>query len=231
MRGTAPRVDFWLLLEYSDIWDRDPVKYNKLPATVQHWLDRTVKYLEEKNRYPRVQMIRRDRAKCTKYSVYTAEHGELRHHSIHSYDEILDLDVCTEIGAKIASNVYFVCTHGTRDKCCAKFGHRTWRKLNELSNGRAWQCSHLGGHRFAPNILVLPQGRLYGRVHVDEAASFYRTIENDEIALDYLRGRSELVPEDQVYESGVVPVRDQPIEIRESCSKTELKVVTPFIEI
>ena len=230
MRGTAPRVDFWLLLEYPVMWDRDPIKTNTLPAGVRFWLDRTIVSLREQRRYPRVQMIRRSRTTQTGYSVYVAQSGELRHHAIHSYDELLDLDVCNTKGETITSNLYFVCTHGTRDKCCAKFGHRAWKVLNGLSSDRVWQCSHLGGHRFAPNVLVLPQGRLYGRVHAEEAELFYRILEKDEIATNYLRGRSDLEPEDQVSDAGTEPVRDTPIQVRESCAKNELKTVYPFIE-
>lgn len=228
--GTAPRVDYWLLLEYSEMWSSDPIETNNLPTEVQQWLNHTICSLQGQGRNPRVQMIRRNRTLRSAYSLYTAQSGVLHHHSIHTYDAILDLDLDKNIGQEVETNVYFVCTHGTRDRCCARHGHRTWTVLNELSNGRAWQCSHLGGHRFAPNVLVLPQGRLFGRVHAEKAESFYRIVEADEIATAHLRGRSEYTPEDQVREAGILPVRGSPIQIRESCTKDELKTVYPFIE-
>lgn len=230
MRGTAPRVNIWMLLEYTDIWAHDPIKSNSLPTDVQLWIHRTVDFLKQGGRYPRVQMIRGSRSERSEYSIYIAESGELRHHKFRSYDEILDLDIYNAPGELVDSNMYFVCTHGTRDRCCAKLGHRTWTVLNELSNGRAWQCSHLGGHRFAPNVLVLPQARLYGRVHAESATSFFRVVEDYGIATAYLRGRSEFEPEEQVREIGIEPERDGPIQIRESCSKNELKTVFPFTE-
>lgn len=231
MRGTAPRVDFWILLEYTEMWAHDPIKSNKLPAHVQLWINRTVDLLREGGRFPRVQMIRGSRTPRSRYSFYIAQSGQLRHLMLHSYDALLDLDVCQDVGELVESNTYFVCTHGTRDKCCAKHGYRTWSVLNELSNGRAWQCSHLGGHRFAPNVLVLPQARLFGRVHAESAERFFRIIEDHKIANAFLRGRSELSPEEQVQELGIEPVRDRPIMIQESCSKLELKTVFPFTEI
>ena len=30
--------------------------------------------------------------------------------------------------------------------------------------GRTWECTHLGGHRFAGNMVCLPDGVVYGRV-------------------------------------------------------------------
>ena len=230
MRGTAPRVDFWILLEYIEMWAPDPIKSNQLPTGVQMWMTRMVALLRERGRFPRVQMIRGNRAANSGYSMYIAQSGQLRHHTLDSYEAILDLNICEDFGELVESNTYFVCTHGTRDLCCAKYGHRTWTVLNELSNGRAWQCSHLGGHRFAPNVLVLPQARLYGRVHAESVASFFRIVEAHEIATKHLRGRSELMPEDQVKELGIEPVRDRPVQIRESCTRTELKTVFPFTE-
>jgi hypothetical protein len=66
-----------------------------------------------------------------------------------------------------------VCTHGARDACCAKFGFPLYRSLVETIRRRglavrAWRCSHLGGHRFAPTLLDLPEGRLFGRVREDD---------------------------------------------------------------
>ncbi len=61
-----------------------------------------------------------------------------------------------------------VCTHGRHDKCCARYGApfyfqsvATISKL-DLSNVRIWQTSHFGGHRFAPTVIDLPDGRYYG---------------------------------------------------------------------
>ena len=53
--------------------------------------------------------------------------------------------------------LFLVCTHGNHDKCCAKFGIPVYEKLQEASVGdQAWQCSHIGGDRFAGNLICLP---------------------------------------------------------------------------
>lgn len=74
-----------------------------------------------------------------------------------------------------------VCTHGARDACCGKFGYGLYREFAGLAQGRApgespvrvWRSSHLGGHRFAPTVLDLPSGRMFGRLaHGDAAAVF-----------------------------------------------------------
>lgn len=61
-----------------------------------------------------------------------------------------------------------ICTHGSHDKCCAKYGNpfytqalATVSSLN-ISNVRVWKSSHFGGHRFAPTAIDFPNGRYYG---------------------------------------------------------------------
>lgn len=70
-----------------------------------------------------------------------------------------------------------VCTHGARDACCGKFGYPIYRELCRLAgNARSgsepvkiWRTSHLGGHRFAPTLLDLPSGRMFGRLTIGDA--------------------------------------------------------------
>ncbi|MEM9087517.1 MAG: sucrase ferredoxin [Cyanobacteria bacterium P01_F01_bin.53] len=74
------------------------------------------------------------------------------------------------IGKSITLQDILVCTHGMRDKCCARFGQPFFREAiqsvrwGELPNTRVWKVSHIGGHRFAPTAISLPDGRYYGRL-------------------------------------------------------------------
>jgi len=74
------------------------------------------------------------------------------------------------LGKPITQKDILVCTHGMRDKCCAKFGQPFFReatqsaKQGKLPNTRVWRVSHIGGHRFAPTAISLPDGRYYGRL-------------------------------------------------------------------
>jgi hypothetical protein len=63
-----------------------------------------------------------------------------------------------------------VCIHGMRDFCCGSVGAALAVSLTnqELPEGvRLWRTSHTGGHRFAPNLIVLPEGTLWA--YADEA--------------------------------------------------------------
>ena len=63
-----------------------------------------------------------------------------------------------------------VCTHGTRDSCCGRRGTNLAVELaasGRLAAENLWRTSHLGGHRFAPTFMVLPQGTVWGFADVD----------------------------------------------------------------
>ena len=77
------------------------------------------------------------------------------------------------IGKPITQKDILICTHGMRDKCCARFGHTFFREAahsaqhGKLPNTRIWKVSHIGGHRFAPTAISLPDGRYYGRLTIE----------------------------------------------------------------
>jgi hypothetical protein len=86
-----------------------------------------------------------------------------------------------------------VCTHGSHDACCGKFGYPVYATLRygyaATSEGqlRVWRTSHIGGHRFAPTLIDFPEGRYWGHLEpealeklvlrkgpVSELGRFYR---------------------------------------------------------
>ena len=56
-----------------------------------------------------------------------------------------------------------------------------------------WECSHLGGDRFAANALVLPHGFYYGQVPGD-GADLVAAHSRGQVALPWLRGRAGVPP-------------------------------------
>jgi hypothetical protein len=61
-----------------------------------------------------------------------------------------------------------VCTHGSRDVCCGKFGYPVYDLLRRRHAARGelrvWRTTHMGGHRFAPTMIDYPEGRLWGHL-------------------------------------------------------------------
>jgi hypothetical protein len=95
---------------------------------------------------------------------------------------------------------YLVCTNGARDQCCAIRGPAVAQAIERERPGQVYECSHLGGHRFAANVLVLPDGLCFGRLDARTAPALVRELEAGRLPLDHLRGRTSYEPEQQVAE-------------------------------
>lgn len=60
-----------------------------------------------------------------------------------------------------------ICIDGNVDVACARFGYPIYRQLRDRYSGdhlRVWRCSHFGGHQFAPTLIDLPSGRVWGHL-------------------------------------------------------------------
>ena len=95
------------------------------------------------------------------------------------------------VGGRLVSGLrFFVCTHGKHDPCCAKHGRPAAGALQRVFPEETWEVSHIGGDRFAGNVLVLPFGMYYGRVSASNAASLMRRLGEGQLDLAHFRGRS-----------------------------------------
>ncbi len=88
--------------------------------------------------------------------------------------------------------IYCVCTHGKHDTCCAERGRPAAAALEAAHRDHTWEVSHIGGDRFAGNMLVLPHGLYYGRIDAVTALAVAGAHGAGELDLDHLRGRSGL---------------------------------------
>ena len=87
-----------------------------------------------------------------------------------------------------------VCAHSRHDVCCALRGRPVAGAFAELSPDRVWECGHIGGERFAANVLVLPSGLMYGRVLPFAVREFIDAADAGEVVGALLRGRVGYVP-------------------------------------
>ena len=114
--------------------------------------------------------------------------GGLRWGGYHDDAELLDLVLDGAAGEPDPDPAYLVCTHGKRDVCCAISGRPVAAALEAIRPGRVWECSHTGGHRFAPVVLALPVAALYGRVPVADVSALVAATERGEVIAALLRG-------------------------------------------
>jgi len=60
--------------------------------------------------------------------------------------------------------VLLVCANSRRDVCCALKGRPVAVEASAQRPGQVWECSHTGGHRFAPTGILLPSGQMLARL-------------------------------------------------------------------
>ncbi|GAA2103844.1 sucrase ferredoxin [Actinomadura alba] len=95
-------------------------------------------------------------------------------------------------GDPVAGPLLLVCTHGRRNACCARTGAPLARELRARFGDAVWETTHVGGDRFAANLVCLPHGLYYGNLGVPEAVTAVEAYLRGEVVLDRLRGRAGL---------------------------------------
>ena len=108
--------------------------------------------------------------------------------------------------------VFAVCTHGRHDTCCAEQGRPVAASLSQRHPDQTWECSHIGGDRYAGNMLVLPHGLYYGRLDPQAAGRVAAEMSAGRLELDHLRGRSGYA----------MPVQAAEIALRRELGETRL---------
>lgn len=182
----------WLLVEHPGPWAAEPTE-TPLPAP----LDGLVTFADALG--IRVQMIRRPgrRPASDVRNVFVGWTGGgepwLRREQTAPTE--LDLkELATGIvpafGAPVREPVFLVCAHGRRNACCARFGAPLAAALAARYPRQIWETTHVGGHRFAANLVILPHGLYYGPVGVPEATAAIAAYQQGTITPQRYRGRA-----------------------------------------
>lgn len=109
-------------------------------------------------------------------------------------EELLTLPLDGSTGERSTEPFYLVCTHGRHDTCCAVEGRPVATALETLRPGQVWECSHVGGDRFAANVLAMPHGLYYGRVTPEAAAELVSAYDRGDVVPRLLRGGTTQPP-------------------------------------
>jgi hypothetical protein len=119
-----------------------------------------------------------------------------------SLDEVIEAPV-GDFGTPMTEPIFLVCTNGKRDACCALRGRALVNSLAQAQPERTWECTHLGGHRFAGNLVCLPDGIVYGRVGPDDGLRLADAYLTGRVDASMLRGRSAWPAPAQVAEQAL----------------------------
>ncbi|MEA2464828.1 MAG: hypothetical protein QOJ98_2575 [Acidobacteriota bacterium] len=192
--ATAARVDVWILVEFPCTWGREPMTDSALPPAVRETLERAEKEIPRS----RVIFIRKrvePPRECRVYLARSAPTQGLLVLDLPSIDDVAAVPfaaLAAEPFAAVERPLILICTHGQHDSCCGRRGYPLFDALRERPEIDLWQCSHIGGDRFAANALVLPWGIYYGPVEPREAELLITSVLRDEILLGAYRGRSSM---------------------------------------
>jgi hypothetical protein len=198
--GTASHGVVWVLIEYRGGWPLNGFEGLDLePET------KAIVLSAAKAARARVLLVRRPGPRRREGQSHWAvlhhqESGEYRQRW-GTWDKDEDLaEIATALslpGTLGHPPVILVCTHSQHDQCCAVWGRPVGRALSERWPELVWECSHVGGDRFAGNVVVAPDGVYYGNL---DAESSVATIEEHlagRIHAEYLRGYTDLFPAQQ----------------------------------
>ncbi|WP_222264023.1 sucrase ferredoxin [Modestobacter marinus] len=188
--ATAPPAVRWLLIEQPGPWGPEALTDSRFdPAVASRLAARAAA------EGVRVQLVRRSGDRLAdsgrRWALADTTPGrEVLHWSTRDADaDLLEVPWDGSVGSASDVPTYLVCTHGAHDACCAVRGRPLARSLTGSGPVDVWETSHLGGDRFAANVLVLPHGLLYGQVP-GNGAELVRAHERGQVALPWLRGRA-----------------------------------------
>ncbi|UXA14010.1 sucrase ferredoxin [Mycobacterium sp. SMC-8] len=195
MYGTASAGSVWLLLELEGGWG--PSAFLQSPAVIDAGLGRAIVRRAEAAGM-RIAAIRRHgrrrQAPRWRWFVARSDVGReaLFHGEVDGPADYLDLDLEGADGTETQGPLVAVCAHGRHDQCCAVRGRAAAATIAAAYPENTWECSHLGGDRFAATMLILPEGLCYGRVDSTDGAELVRLYLDGRLDDRFLRGRTSL---------------------------------------
>jgi hypothetical protein len=198
LAATASRVDRWLLVEYRGLWDRDVLGGSLLSVPLKEHLRDQLARLG----HARLLFVKRpERRTHARRMLYlgSSRPGEERLYALEfeRHDDLLAYDFAGALldgrtpGVPVEHPLFVVCTHGKRDRCCAKYGRPLYDGLKgKVDPAWVWQSTHVGGDRFAGNVVVLPEGLFFGRLEDADLDPLLEAYFDRRVYLEAYRGRS-----------------------------------------
>ncbi|HEX8719014.1 MAG TPA: sucrase ferredoxin [Pyrinomonadaceae bacterium] len=196
--GTASTGAVWLLLEYPHGWGRRAFEESALPPEVKKFFaDATARI-----RHSRLLFIKTDRGRedarmslfvvrCRERSPFVVRLRAERYYDLLGYDLAAAASGQDLQGGEMESGPLFLaCTHGRRDKCCAKFGLPVYNALRDSLCEAVWQSSHVGGDRFAGNLVCFPHGLFYAHATPEGALRAAEAYADGRVLGEKFRGRA-----------------------------------------
>jgi len=196
--ASASRVEHWIVVEHTGAWPYEPLEAGVFAGPVR---DHLADQLDRLGRSRLVLVKRPGRFRRDSVRVVYGRTPERGHHfyalELERHGQLLEIDFVGALhegrghGEPLDHPLLLVCTHGKRDRCCARYGQTLCQALHAAGHPEwVWQASHVGGDRFAGNLVCLPEGLYFGRVGRTEAEAVLAAYVAGRIELEHYRGRS-----------------------------------------
>ncbi|EFG65807.1 sucrase ferredoxin [Streptomyces sp. SPB074] len=201
LAGTAPHGRVWVLIEHPGAWPPNGFEGLGLePACA------TRVFEAARARKARILLVRRpgrDRRAATRHWAVLHHDARGAHRQTWgTWTRDADLDGIPDAlrhpGTTGHPPVVLVCAHGTHDVCCAVRGRPVAAALATRHPDLVWECTHVGGDRFAANLAVLPDGVYYGNLDAPSALTTLAEHLAGHVHAPHLRGYTDLPPPAQV---------------------------------
>lgn len=191
--GTGPRGERWFLIEVSASWGRNAL----LDAPFDPELGRALVQRIESAGMRALAIRRTGRRPASsswRWAVVDSRPGLESAHwgEVGDVRELLEVPLDGSSGQASDRPIFCVCTHARHDQCCAVRGRQVVATLAEAYPDETWECSHLGGDRFAGTMVVLPHGLYYGYADDADAVQIADAAIDGRIVDAFYRGRSSL---------------------------------------
>lgn len=200
MAGTAPEARGWLLIEHPGPWAAKALTGSRgLDPELGGELERRAARAGFRATLIRTPGRTAESAALRTVFLVWTEPGATwtRRLEVAAPEDLLALDFAALAGAAepalgdaFDEPLVLVCTNGKRDRCCATAGRPIAEALAVRVPGAVWEATHLGGHRFAPTAVVLPDGYVYGRLDADAAVAALNAARGGAMLAEGCRGRS-----------------------------------------
>ena len=197
LAGTAGYGERWFLVEIDGAWGEHAFFQSRLDPELGRRLVRRVESARMRPLAIRRTGRRTDGRRAQshwRWAIVDARpgHESVRWGSVDDPADLLDVPLDGSTGTASTEPVICVCTHARHDQCCAVKGRPVVTALAKRYPDETWECSHLGGDRFAATMIVFPQGLLYGRMTAAEAPLVLEAHARGEVEPQWLRGRTSL---------------------------------------
>lgn len=198
MIGTAAPARRWLLIEHPGPWRPDAFASSGIDPDVQQRLNQAAFHAGA-----RILLIRRPGRQSVgpsrSWAVLSYDGSRVwgRWSADHDLLSAADALGRPATGDPDHEMVLLVCAHGLHDVCCAVRGRPVAAALQKHWPDNTWETSHVGGDRFAANLIVLPDGFYYGNLDAESAVDTVRAHRAGAIETSTLRGTSIHRPQAQ----------------------------------